>query len=86
MTSEVGKKLADIYDAMLRAYQKERNKEAGARKALDIYRENETFLWEISRILGDIEDLRNVFLESLKEIQVQRSKDEKSATRIRSGG
>lgn len=81
MTLEVGKKSRHIYEGMLRAYREERSKAAAARKALNIYRENETFLREISSILGDIETLKNAFLQSLKEIQVQRSKEEKLASR-----
>jgi hypothetical protein len=85
-TSELGKKLREIYDAMLEAYRKNKDKEQGAKEALDIYDQNQGFLEEIRGIISDIEDLHDTLLESLKEISRQREKQEATARRIGSGG
>jgi len=84
--SEVGKKLAEIYHAMLDAYAAESNKESAAKNALDIYYRNRSIIEEIRRVLDDIEDLRRVLEDSLKEIAEQRAKQEATARRIKSGG
>ena len=84
--SEVGKKLVEIYHAMLDAYRAESNKELAAKEALDIYYKNRSAIIQVKRILDDIDDLRRVLEDSLKEIAEQRAKQEATARRIKSGG
>ena len=84
--STVGKTLTDIYQAMLDAYAAESNKELAAKNALDIYYKNRSVIEQVRRVLDDIEDLRRVLEDSLKEIAEQRAKQEAIARRIRSGG
>lgn len=71
--SEVGKTLRQIYDAMLTAYQNEKDKEAGARNALDVYIQNESLLSVIRSVISDIEDLHEVILQSLTAKTKQQS-------------
>jgi hypothetical protein len=64
--SEVGKTLRQVYDAILAAYQSEKDKGAGARNALDVYLQNESLLSDVRSIISDIEDLHEIIVESLK--------------------
>jgi len=81
--SEVGKTLRHVYDAMLTAYQSEKDKGTGARNALDVYVQNESLLSNIHSVISDIEDLHEVIFESLKA-KTERQASEKPV-RIRSG-
>jgi len=84
--SEVGKKLREIYEAMLRAYREEPNKEEGARKALDVYNVHIQEIEEIRRILIEIQDLHDGLLEGLKVLTEERSKAERRSRTVRTGG
>jgi len=82
----VGKRLTGIYEAMLEEYRRTRNKEEGARRALEIYYAHEGIISSCQRLLGDILDLKTVLEESLRQLEEQRAQEEARAVRIRSGG
>jgi len=84
--SEVGKKLRDLYEAMLQAYREASNKEQGARTALEIYQANRYELEDIVRILDDLFDLRDLLEESLRALVEERSREEKRGVTIRGRG
>jgi CHASE3 domain sensor protein len=84
--SGLGKKLREVYDAMLEAYRQTKDKEQGAKAALEIYDQAQAFIEDVRGVLGDIEDLKDVLLESLKELSRQREKGEVAAKRIAGGG
>jgi len=84
--SEVGKKLRDLYEAMLRTYREFSDKEKGARAALEIYQANRHELEEISVILADIQDLKDVLEESLRALAEERAKETRGSRTIRGKG
>lgn len=84
--SEVGKKLGDLYGAMLRAYRETGSKEAGARAALEIYQTNYQGLELIRDLLGQIDDLKGVLEESLRVLARERRREDRRSRRIHSGG
>jgi len=84
--SEVGKKLAALYEAMLKAYREAQDKEKGARAALEIYYANVEAIEEFSRILADVHDFKNVLEESLRALAEERAKDERGSRTIRGRG
>jgi len=84
--SEVGKKLEQIYQAMLEAYRSEDDKETGARKALEVYDKSEAEISDVDYYLRLIEDLKRSFQEGLKALEEARAKEEKRARTIRTGG
>jgi len=84
--SEVGKKLEQIYEAMLEAYRSEDDKESGARKAIQIYQDNLDEILNTQTALMEILDLERSLEEGLKALEEERAKEEKRARTIRTGG
>jgi len=84
--SEVGKKLEQIYEAMLEAYRSEDDKESGARKAIQIYQDNLDEILNTQTALMEILDLERSLEEGLKALEEERAKAEKKARTIRTGG
>jgi len=84
--SEVGKTLREIYNAMLEAYRSERDKEAGAENALNVYQRNVAVVDEVAGALEAILDFKKALEEGLREIREQRAKGEVRAVRIHAGG
>ena len=83
---EVGKKLGEIHDAMLKAYRETKNKEEGARLALRIYRENAADIQRLSDIILDIENFREALAESLRVLREERLREEKRSRTMSFGG
>jgi len=83
---QVGKKFKEVYEAMLRAYRSERDKEAGAKNALDICHKNVGVINEVAGTLEAILGLKKALEEGLTEIQEQRAKGEARAVSIHAGG
>ena len=84
--SGVGKKLEFLHKGMLNAYRYAKDKEAGARAALELYHKNADVVEDLTRILADIRDLKDTFEESLRVLAEERSAEEKRSRTIRGSG
>src|SRR4030043_279540 len=78
--------LRQIYEKMLESYRFEKDKEKGARHALEIYEEYRQLLGYSHKWIDQVEDLRQLFDKSLEELQDAREKEDPRGRRIRGSG
>jgi hypothetical protein len=78
--------LRKIHEKMLEAYRSEKDKEQGARKALEIYEEYRQLLGYSHKWVDQVEDLRQLLEKSLEEVQDAREKGDRRGRRIRGSG
>jgi len=78
--------LKDIYQEMLEAYWKIPDKEQAAKEALRMYDVNTGVINEAARILGKIQELKDLMNEAPRKLEEARAREEKRAVTIKGKG